>query len=180
MFCNCKSSIASLVLVASLTTAAGAADPFGTTCGSFNNVVAYSNEYPMYFSNVLNSANSYTTGYKWQCVEFTTRYYKVVYGMQIRGGNANTWYDSAATKGLRKFPNGGTTKPAVGDILCSKYSTGHVAIIREVGSNYVKVIHQNFSNSSADNSKTLTMTVASGRYTIAAAGSYGWQGWLRK
>ena len=180
MFRFLKSGVLSLAILASLNSVVAASEPFGKTCGSFNGVVAYSNGTNGYFSNVQNSANGYSTGYKWQCVEFATRYYKLIYGMQIRGGDANSWYGNAASKGLRSFANGGTTKPAVGDIMCANYSTGHVAIVREVGSNYIKVIQQNWANTSADNSMSLSMTVSGGKYTVAAAGSYRWQGWLRK
>ncbi len=180
MFRLLKSGVLSLALLASLNAVVMAADPFGKTCGSFNGVVAYSNGTNGYFSNVQNSANGYSTAYKWQCAEFAARYYKLVYGMQVRGGDANSWYTSAKSKGLRSFANGGTTMPAVGDILCSNYSTGHVAIVREVGSNYIKVIQQNWANNSADNSMTLSMTFSGGKHTVAAAGSYRWQGLLRK
>src|SRR5437016_962576 len=127
------------------------ADVFGTAVGSYNGVIAYSNGTNDYVSYNTKTVNGYTTGYKWQCVEYCARYYWSVYGLKVAGGNANTWYGNASSKGLRKFANGGTTKPAVGDILCSGYSTGHVAIVREVGSTYVKGIQQNWSNTSADN-----------------------------
>lgn len=164
---------------------AKAQDRFGTVVGTFNGVTAYSNyNDPNPYPGVKNWIGTYCTGYKWACVEYANRYYYSVYGMKIAGGNANTYYGAAASKGLKSYANGGTVRPAVGDILCSSSgSQGHVAIIREVGPDscpYIVIIQQNWSNSSADNAKTLLMSVNNGRYTVSAAGSYSWQGWLRK
>jgi hypothetical protein len=176
-----KSSVPVLALAITLQIGAVVrADSFGTKVGSFNGVDAFSNGTVGNNSGQVSKVGSYTCGYKWQCVEYTSRYYYVVYGRQIAGGNANTWYANASSKGLKAYSNGGTTKPQVGDVLCSSYSTGHVCIVRAVGPDYVDVVHQNWSNGPADNSKRLAMTVSGGRYTIQAAGSYSWQGWLRK
>ena len=131
-------------------------------------------------SGQSNGVGGVATGWTWQCVEYAARYYKAVYNLQIAGRSANTWYANAAAKGLRAFPNGGTSRPRVGDILCSAYSDGHVAIVREVGPNFVKVIHQNWSNTTADDSKRLTLTVTGGKYTVQPAGRFSFQGWLRK
>ncbi|MFY0536767.1 CHAP domain-containing protein [Nannocystis pusilla] len=152
---------------------------FGDYAGSFNGITANLNG-----STNYDSGQYSTCGLKWQCVEYVNRYYYQYYGHKnLRGtGNANTYYSSAASKGLIAYPNAGSTKPAVGDMLASAGgSFGHIAIVREVGSNYVKVIHQNWSNSTADDSKTLTMTVSNGKYTVAGfSGSYSVQGWLRR
>ena len=88
-----------------------------------------------------------------QCTEFCSRYYSQVYRKNIvntgqNGGNADTWFDKAKDKGLVAFTNG-TTKPQIGDIVCfendpvSDTLNGHVAIIMEVGWNYIKIAHQN-------------------------------------
>lgn len=153
---------------------------FGSKVGSFNGVDAYSNGSTSYASNQYYTYSGYKTGMKWQCVEFDNRYFWIKFGRKIAGGNANTYYSNASSKGLKRAANGGSDKPQVGNILCSaggKY--GHLAIVREVGSNYVKVIHQNWSNSSSDNSKKLTMTVKNGKYTVSGfSSSYPVQGWL--
>lgn len=155
------------------------ADPFGSNVGSFQGVPAYSNGTNGTASNQYNTVNGYRTGMKWQCVEYVSRFYWLVYGRQIAGGNANSFYGNG--KGLNRRANGGSVRPQVGDILCSASGGyGHVAIVREVGSNYIVVIHQNWANTSADNAKRMTMTVSNGRYTVAAAGSYSWQGWLSR
>ena len=151
---------------------------WGDQVGSFNGVIAYSNGSVNYNSGQHNVVNGYTTGLEWQCVEYVRRYYWIIYGQQIGAGmNANGFYNNGW--GLTKAVNGGNKAPVPGSILCSASgSFGHVSIVREVGSNYIKVIQQNWSNTSSDNAYTLNMTVSNGNYTVKAAGSYSWQGWL--
>lgn len=169
------------------------ADTFGTAVGTYNGVTAYSNgsSSPNYFSNQLNTVNGYVTGYKWQCVEFTTRYYWQVYGLKIGGlGNANNWFANASGKGLKSYDNGGTVAPQAGDVLCSNYGPGHVSIVREVGSTYIVVVQQNWYCDSRDNAMKIPMTVTPAtigptyctpaRYTVQPVGSYTWRGWLRR
>lgn len=157
---------------------------FGTKVGSFNSVSAYSNGNTCYVSSSYNYYNGYNTGLKWQCVEYADRYFKQKFNRQIRGGNANTYYSNASAKGLNRAANGSTNHPQVGNILTSAGgSYGHVAIVKEVGSNYVKVIQQNWCNCSSDNSKTLSMTVTTSGgkkyYKVSSFNSsYPVQGWL--
>jgi surface antigen len=164
---------------------------YGTLLGSFNGVNVYSNGSPGYFSGVTNTVNGYVTGYKWQCVEYIVRYYWQVYGRKIRGGNANDFYKTAASKGLKPYANGAAVGPQVGDILVSEGGpNGHVAIVREVGSNYVVVAQQNFYESATDVSTRLTLTVRtytpyigppSRTYTVGGFSStYPVRGWVRQ
>jgi len=161
-------------------TMSAASSSFGTKVGSFNSVDAYSNGSTTYASNQYYTYNGYKTGMKWQCVEYANRYFFAKFGKKIAGGNANSYYSNASSKGLNRAANGSTNKPQVGNILCSAGgSYGHLSIIREVGSNYVKVIEQNWSNSSSDNSTQLSMTVKNGKYTVSGfSSSYPVQGWL--
>jgi surface antigen len=134
-------------------------DTFGTYIGSFNSVNAYSNRVMGYLSYEYNYLNGTFTGMKWQCVEYVQRYYLQIYGMNIQPfmRNADSFYSNASGAGLLSYPNGGSVAPQVGDIICSNGgNSGHVAIVREVGSNYINVIHQNWSNSSSDNSDTIS------------------------
>jgi surface antigen len=154
-------------------------DAFGAVVGGFNGISAYSN------GSVSYDSKSYSTcGLKWQCVEYVNRYYyqKLAHKNLKGTGNAKDYYSTAASKGLSAHPNGGAVKPQVGDMLTSTaQSWGHIAIVREVGSNYVKVIHQNWTNSPADNSMTLSMTASGGKYTVAGfSASYPVKGWLRR
>lgn len=152
---------------------------YGSYVGTFNNITAYSNGSNGYYSGVYSCC-----GVQWQCVEYANRYYYQSLGhTNLKGtGNANTYYSTASNKGLVAFVNGGTVPPAVGDMLPSNGGAyGHIAIVREVGSNYIKVIHQNWANDTSDNVKTLSMTASNGKYTVAGfSSSYPVQGWLRK
>ncbi len=128
-----------------------------------------------------------------QCTEFCCRYYQQVYGQNIvntgqNGGNACDWFSSASAKNLIAYSNGGSMPPKPGDILCMSGGSGlgHVAIIIQVASNFVKIAQQNghmyntltdwnapiggqLNYNSATN--TISMPTPNSSYTI--------QGWLR-
>lgn len=147
---------------------------FGTTTGTYNGVPAYSNCHYTYFSGQPNSYSGYTTGYKWQCVEYVARYFKAVFNKKIAGGNANTYCDNASAKGLKKSDNGKTgDKPQPGNVICSNGgSYGHCAIVRKVGSDYVEVIEQNFNSSSSDANHRLSLKKDSnGKYKVGGFSS---------
>jgi surface antigen len=122
---------------------------FGTYLGQFNTVAAYSNGSVGYYSGQRNSVNGVDTGIKWQCVEFVRRYFYIMFGISPNGGNALDWYPNAASLGLDRYQNSGTTPPQVGDILCKGYTQGtpygHVAIIKRVENNRVYTAQQNVS-----------------------------------
>jgi surface antigen len=154
---------------------------FGIQVGQFNGCVAYSNGSTTYYSGLPNYAAGVYTGIKWQCVEYVQRYYYEQYGLNIKPffGNANSFFNqgNASAAGLQIYPNGGYESPQVGDILCSNGGTyGHVAIVREVTTNYIKVIQQNWLNHSGDNSFTLTRN---GNTVNGFNSSYQINGWLR-
>ena len=157
--------------------------PFGTLVGEYNGIIAYSNYENDYVSDEYNYVDDYNTGMKWQCVEYVNRYYYIIYGIGIRipGTNAEDYYATSSDRGLIAYPNGGTTFPQQGDVLCSDGGTyGHVAIVREVTSDSIHVIHQNWANTAADNDKIISMSVSDGHYTVSGfSGSYPMQGWLR-
>jgi GH25 family lysozyme M1 (1,4-beta-N-acetylmuramidase)/surface antigen len=158
---------------------------FGTQVGEYiNGVIAYSNYENAYASGLYNFVDGYNTGMKWQCVEYVNRYYKAIYGMEIRipGTNANDYYGTASDRGLIAYPNSGSTSPQPGDILCSDGgSYGHVAIVRGVTTGSIHVIHQNWANTGADNDKIISMSISGGHYTVSGfSASYPVQGWLRK
>lgn len=152
---------------------------FGAKVGSFLGVDAYSNGNTGYNSGVYSAY-----GLKWQCVEYCNRFGVLKGGLaNLKGtGHAKSYYTTASSKGLIAYPNGGTMAPAVGDLLPSAGGPyGHIAVVREIGSSFIKVIHQNWSNTSSDNSMTLKMTVSGGKYTVAGfSNTYPVQGWLRK
>jgi len=158
------------------------AEGFGNPLGGFNHlnpsdpVIVYDNQ--MYrVTWDYHNLDGKKMGMKWQCVEYVVRYYYQVFGHYINPNkNAIDFYRNAASDGLEAFPNGGATKPQVGDLLClGGTKHGHVAIIREVGANYVKVIHQNMGTS---NHIDLKLAYNSAANTITWSGKTT-QGWLR-
>jgi len=159
-------------------------DTFGKLVGSFNGVDAYSNRNSNYRSNQDNYYNGAITGKKWLCSEYVSRYYLQIYGFYINtrdyDGYATRFYQLARSQGgLLAYPNGGSVAPQVGDIICGSVESGtssHVAIVREVGSNYINVIQQNLYNSSLDNSQTLSRD---GNHVDPFSVLYVVDGWLR-
>jgi CHAP domain len=83
---------------------------------------------------------------KYQCVEFCKRYYAKVYKMSIGSvGTAINWYNNASNFGFKAYVNG-TEEPRVGDAVCwsgGSTGAGHIGVIIEVGSNFVRIAHQN-------------------------------------
>jgi len=186
--------IMTVMLVAIVGTSSAAAPPagWGNKIGSFTynevEVGAYSN-------GDVNYLGPYGTyGYQFQCVEYVNRFYVQALGHKNMkgGGNANQYFSTASSKGLVAYKNGGTTPPQMGDIICSngngaKNNYGHVAIVRQVLPDSIRVIQQNWVNLPATfpnqnaNYFPLTMKVSGGKYTVGAFSSaYPVVGWLHK
>lgn len=163
---------------------AKASSPWGTSVGSYKGVSAYSNGSTSYVYSCSAGDARCKYGIPYQCVEFVVRFYATAMSWRNMNGsgNAKTYCSNTAKTGLRVFKNGGTSKPAINDILVSTAGpAGHVGIVREVGRDYVKVVMQNWSNTSSDNSKTLAMNVSGGKYSVAGFSStYTVACWARK
>lgn len=95
-----------------------------------------------------------TYGLQYQCVEYVRRFYHLVMGIETRegmmekrwNGNANTYFKTAAQKGLDAFENGGPIPPKPNDILTFQGGPyGHVAIITVVADDHIEFVEQNFS-----------------------------------
>jgi len=103
------------------------------------------------------SRDGYYYGYKWQCVEYIKRFYYMVKGLKMSDvyGNAKDFFDSSTPqgklnkkRGLVQYRNEDTEKPKADDLLVFTDNTyGHVAIITEVGEDYIEVIQQNKASS---------------------------------
>jgi surface antigen len=112
-------------------------------------------------------------------------------GMNV---DAKNYLSTAPSWGLVAYKNGGTPPPQMGDIICSNgngVNKGHVAIVRQVLGDSIRVIHQNWANSIGLASENyynkdanyypLKMTLSGGKYTVSALGSgYPVTGWLHK
>ncbi len=156
----------------------------GTKIDEYKGVAVYSNGSDYMSSHGLNySKDGYYYGYKWQCVEFVKRFYyeKYKYKMPDGAGNAKYFFNPMLQqgelnkqRGLVQFQNGGDIKPAADDLLVfTKGSYGHVAIICDVGDDWVEVIQQN----SEVPRERFKLVVKDGRYTIR--GDKEPAGWLR-
>lgn len=98
-------------------------------------------------------ADGYYFGHKWQCVEFVKRYYylHLNHSMPDGWGHAKDFFDKDLKdgafnkrRGLYQYTNGGKAKPQVDDLLVfNKGKYGHVAIVAEVGEDYVEIVQQN-------------------------------------
>lgn len=156
---------------------------YGIVTGTYNGVRSYSNGSTGTVSNEYNFVNGTNTGMKWQCVELVNRYYLVNYGKNVRvaGHNANDYYPNASQHGLISFANNGSVAPAPGDILCSNSQEyGHVAIIREVGNGFIKVIQQNWFSDWRDEEFSLNYSNSGGIHSVDGFNSsYPIAGWLR-
>lgn len=126
----------------------------GTLIDSYKGVAVYSNGQNFMSSHGLSySEDGYYYGYKWQCVEFVKRFYYEKYGhkMPDGAGHAKYFYNPLLEqgelneqRGLVQYENGGDIKPKTDDLLVfADGAYGHVAIVCDVGNNWVEVIQQN-------------------------------------
>lgn len=113
----------------------------------------------------------------YQCVEYAKRFHGRT---GERWGNANQIFDRAERLDLRSFRNGETEAPRQGDAITFRGGRyGHIAIIYEVGSNFITLIEQNWHNIPG-RFRRLDMDVESGRYTVVSDSRiYTVEGWLR-
>lgn len=130
--------------------------------------------------------DGYNLGLKYQCVEFVKRYYYEVYGHKMPNsyGHAKDFYDPDLgdkgynkQRGLMQYTNIREYAPAVDDILVygphDGNPFGHVAIISEVGDDYIELVHQNKGAKPRIKIKLVNFLEY---YTIA---DYNIKGWLR-
>jgi len=143
----------------------------GDEIGSYKGVPAYSN-----------GANTGTGDGKYQCVEYVKRFYKEAMKVDHNWkGDAVTYYTEAEEKGLIRYPNDNPVAPKPNDILVFGLSDsngwGHVAIITEVGNDYVKIIEQNARRNDAYAKLTLEKDDL-GNYSISGR-KQPVEGWCR-
>lgn len=116
-------------------------DPMFTPRSENGQIMGYVDNIPIY--KAVHPEGGLST---YQCVEFCKRYYNNVYGMSIGSVySATNWYNNASDFGFTAYANG-TKEPRVGDAVCwggGDGNTGHIGVIIEVDSYYVKVAHQN-------------------------------------
>lgn len=166
--------------------------PYGSVTGTYQGVSSYSNYVPC-----VNSPGCYysvgdgrvvgTYGYNYQCVEYVVRFFAQALDYPNLNGNGNAknwWYSPTKTTGknLLRFENGGSTSPQPGDaIVFDSSGVGHIAVVREVGIDYILIIQQNWTHNAAEGNLRIGMTVSNSTYFVHQLGSnsYPVLGWLR-
>lgn len=162
------------------------APDIGVQTDSYKGVPVYNNGKDYGRSYGLNySKDGYYYGYKWQCVEYIKRFYYDVknHKMPDGFGNAKDFFDTKLSqgefnkaRGLYQYKNGENVKPEPDDLLVFTDSTyGHVAIVTEVGKDYIEIIQQNIFETPR---QKLAMEEKDGKYFVGTSRKPA--GWLRK
>jgi surface antigen len=156
----------------------------GAKIDEYQGVAVYSNGTDYMSNHGLNySTDGYYYGYKWQCVEFVKRFYYEKFGLKMPDGAGNAKYfynplleqgDLNPQRGLIQYQNGGDVKPKVNDLLVfTDGAYGHVAVISEVGKDWLEVVQQN----SEVTREKYTLQEKDGKYFVL--GERKPAGWLR-
>ncbi len=171
----------------------GAAVPLGEQIDAFCGVPNYSNGNRGGTCCWAHTDGSSIFGYRHQCTEYAFRFicehYDAILGCKDTGkgghvyGDAHQWFDNQKDHPilalLERHRSGETVEPPrPGDVLVFAATDanpwGHVAIVREVGADFVAVIEQNVTSTAADGYHAHVLHVDGGRYRISGA-----LGWLR-
>lgn len=161
----------------------------GDTVDSLNGVYVFYNGSVSHVSERHLAIDGYNLGLKYQCVEFVKRYYyeHFKHKMPDSYGHAREFYNSKFGDGeintkrnLVQFKNGSTSKPTVKDLIVfdgHEYNPyGHVAIISEVGEDYIEIIQQN-PGPSAPSRDRFKLNLEGGKWYVSDDLTLGW---LRK
>lgn len=205
-------AIGALVIATAGNSFAAHPSGFGRVLGS-NPVTVYSNAKSGYFSGVRNPVTvrisgrnvTFPGGWSYQCVELIQRLCITLHKLDPQaaeyGGGADAvgWWNK--TKFFNRYTNGGTTKPAVGDIIVWKNGSGpgHIAVVTAVNTSSVTIAEQNIlcntevksgsvvTRSDAKHVVTMTKATTSSGTTYKidnnapnSRGGYTTVGWLRK
>ncbi len=158
----------------------------GDVIDSYNSVPVYFNGSPhnVFGRNV--DASGYNLGLRYQCVEFVKRYYYTCldHAMPNSYGHAKDFFDKTlpdrgynSERALLQFRNTRTYHPLENDIIIydgnKRNPYGHMSIVTDVGTDYVKTIQQNMGIDTRDRIKLVEFE---GVITLA---DYDIVGWLR-
>lgn len=131
--------------------------------------------------------NGYNLGLKYQCVEFVKRYYYEHYNHQMPNsyGHAKSFYSAGVADGalntgraLTQFTNPSNSKPQVGDLLVmdgTRWNAyGHVAIVSEVGDDFIELIQQNPGPYAPARERLTLKHTSNGRWLVEQSTLLGW------
>lgn len=158
----------------------------GQKVDSYKNVNVYHNGLLYAKSYGKNySEDGYYYGQRWQCVEYVKRFYYEAKQHKIPDGygNAKDFFDEDIIQGelnprraLVQYRNEDKISPEPDDLMVfTDTKFGHVAIITEVGSNYVEVIQQNIYRKTRERYE---LTIKDNKYFVGSKRKPA--GWLRK
>jgi surface antigen len=156
----------------------------GVVLDSYKGVAVYDNGALAFKSHGRHySKSGYYWGQKWQCVEFVKRFYDQAKQHQMPDvwGHAKDFFDRSVPHGgvnqkraLLQFRNREKEMPQADDLLVFDGGYGHVAIVTEVGSNYVEVVQQNIYGKPRQRFEVVATN------GVVAVGPRHLLGWLRK
>ncbi len=116
------------------------APPCGVSMASYNGIEAYSNG--EYQGTGYSCGDWTATGYQFQCVEYTQRYFNYLHGIQA------VWPVSFAYEMCSSYPAGITPVgwPSAGfGVVFNWPPYGHTAVVTSVGDGTIDVIEENGS-----------------------------------
>ncbi|MCG6928993.1 MAG: glutathionylspermidine synthase family protein, partial [Desulfofustis sp.] len=166
-------------------------ETFGTILGRApGNVPVYSSDYASADSKQFPNRKSFRSfvdgvfmGYKWQCVEFVRRW--LYFNMRYVFDDVSMAYDIFRLRSVRKlsddsrlplhsFRNGALRRPDKGSLLIWEAAgefelTGHVAVVTEVGDDFIRIAEQNVDNRAWPEQQNFSRQLA---VTITAEGGY--------
>jgi trypanothione synthetase/amidase len=156
-----------------------------------SNVPAYSNGNDEFFSGDAHFEHGIFTGYKWQCVEFARRWLLIRKACVFRniGSASDIWQDLTSVERVtdgRRFPliahANGSSMPKKDTLLvyprCRDLPYGHVAIITDVGRDFICIAEQNyrFHRWSSNYARQIPMMIKDGKYHLQDR--YKISGWM--
>ena len=131
------------------------------------------------------SKDGYYYGKRWQCVEFAKRFYFDAKGHRMPNvwGHARDFFNPEVPqgainpdRGLVQFQNGGDVAPQADDLVVFRGGAfGHVAIVSEVGEDFIELVQQNVGTKARV--RWQLVRDEEGRYRVA--GKRPPAGWLR-
>jgi hypothetical protein len=132
------------------------AHTIGEPLDELNGVAVYYNGAINNTSGRRTTEDGYNLGLKFQCVEFVKRYYHERFNHKMPNsmGHAKEFFSLAVADGelnkdrmLLQYRNGAGSRPLVDDLIVfapwALNRFGHVAIVSQVGDDFIEVIQQN-------------------------------------
>ena len=155
----------------------------GHVIDTLNGIPIYYNGSTRHTAGRHKSADGYNYGLRWQCVEFVKRYYYDYLDHKLPNpwGHAKHFFNLNLIegafnqeRGLYQFRNGSKRRPQVNDIVVFwGPSFGHVAIVAEVGEDYIELAQQNVG---IETRAQLPLSKRNDRWTIRDSAVLGWLG----